>query len=94
MKIKDPIKKELAKITTPPKPDEFANESFFLVMKRILTNKLLMINITGGCFYIISASAFMSFFAKYLEVQFGTAPGGGTLVTGKSIFYLPQTFID
>lgn len=73
------------------KVDEFADEGFFLVMKRILTNKLLMINICGGCFYIISASAFMSFFAKYLEVQFGTAPGGGSLITGKLFFDFQYT---
>ena len=45
-----------------------------------------MANVLGGCFYVISASALMSFLAKYLEVQFGTSPGGGAVITGNFNF--------
>ena len=55
-------------------------------IKRILTNNLLMMNIFSGVFYVLSASAFMNFIAKYLEVQFQTSPGGGTVITGKFTF--------
>ncbi|XP_058794444.1 solute carrier organic anion transporter family member 74D [Phymastichus coffea] len=57
-------------------------KDFPSALKRILTNKLLMLNIFSGVFYVLSATPFMSFVAKYLEVQFSTSPGGGTLITG------------
>ncbi|CAB0041425.1 unnamed protein product [Trichogramma brassicae] len=55
---------------------------FFAATKRILTNKILVSNIFSAVFYILSASPFMSFVVKYLEVQFQTSPGGGTIITG------------
>lgn len=42
-----------------------------------------MLNIFSGVFYVLSAAPFMSFIAKYLEVQFNTSAGGGTLITGE-----------
>ena len=70
--------KEVEKTEEPPTLKDFP--ATFL---RIVTNKLLMANVLGGCFYVISAAAFMNFLSKYLEVQFGTSPGGGTVITGK-----------
>jgi hypothetical protein len=61
-------------------------KEFPKTVKRILMNKLLMLNIFSGVFYVLSASSFMNFISKYLEVQFETSPGGGTIITGKIKF--------
>ncbi|XP_011500421.1 PREDICTED: solute carrier organic anion transporter family member 5A1 [Ceratosolen solmsi marchali] len=57
-------------------------KEFPKTIKRILMNKLLMLNIFSGVFYVLSASSFMNFISKYLEVQFETSPGEGTIITG------------
>lgn len=51
-------------------------------MKRILTNWLLTCNNLSTVFYILGASAYITFLAKYLEVQYGTSAAGGTVITG------------
>lgn len=51
-------------------------------MKRLLTNWLLTCNNLSGVFYILGASAYITFIAKYLEVQYGTSAAGGTVITG------------
>ncbi|XP_014214479.1 solute carrier organic anion transporter family member 4C1 [Copidosoma floridanum] len=51
-------------------------------VKRIMTNKILLCTLFSGLFYVLSASPYISFFAKYLEVQFQTTPGGGTIFVG------------
>lgn len=63
-------------------PEQPSMKEFPKTVKRILTNKLLMCNIFSGVFYILSASPFISFIAKYMEVQFQTGPGGGTIIIG------------
>lgn len=54
-------------------------------MKRLLTNWLLTCNNLSGVFYILGASAYITFIAKYLEVQYGTSAAGGTVITGTYI---------
>ncbi|XP_012523943.1 solute carrier organic anion transporter family member 74D [Monomorium pharaonis] len=51
-------------------------------MKRLLTNWLLTCNNLSGVFYVLGASAYITFIAKYLEVQYGTSAAGGTVIAG------------
>lgn len=51
-------------------------------MKRVLTNWLLTCNNLSTVFYILGASAQITFLAKYLEVQFSTSAATGTVITG------------
>ncbi|XP_017789813.1 PREDICTED: solute carrier organic anion transporter family member 5A1-like [Habropoda laboriosa] len=51
-------------------------------MKRLLTNWLLTFNNLGGVFYVLGASAYITFLAKYLEVQYSTSAAGGTVIAG------------
>ncbi|XP_015609207.1 solute carrier organic anion transporter family member 5A1 [Cephus cinctus] len=55
---------------------------FPTAIKRILTNKLLTCNNLSGVFYVLGASAYITFLAKYLEVQYGTSAAGGTVIAG------------
>ncbi|KAL6263714.1 hypothetical protein P5V15_003800 [Pogonomyrmex californicus] len=51
-------------------------------VKRLLTNWLLTCNNLSGVFYILGASAYITFLAKYLEVQYNTSAAGGTVIAG------------
>ncbi|XP_066600830.1 solute carrier organic anion transporter family member 74D [Prorops nasuta] len=55
---------------------------FPIAMKRILTNWLLTCNNLSGVFYVLGASAYFTFIAKYLEVQYGTSAAGGIVIAG------------
>lgn len=54
-------------------------------MKRVLTNWLLTCNNLSAVFYILGASAYITFLAKYLEVQYGTSAAGGTVIAGMDV---------
>lgn len=62
-----------------PTMREFPN-----AMKRLLTNWLLTFNNLSGVFYVLGASAYITFLAKYLEVQYSTSAAGGTVIAGVS----------
>lgn len=62
-----------------PTMREFPN-----AMKRLLTNWLLTFNNLSGVFYVLGASAYITFLAKYLEVQYSTSAAGGTVIAGMS----------
>lgn len=83
------ISKDLSKTETLEKP---SFEDFMKTMKRLLTNKLILFNMFSGVFCILSISPYMSFIAKYLEVQFQTSPGGGTIIVGRTIHCIPVEF--
>ena len=51
-------------------------------MKRLLTNWLLTFNNLSGVFYVLGASAYITFLAKYLEVQYSTFAANGTVIAG------------
>ncbi|OAD56261.1 Solute carrier organic anion transporter family member 4C1 [Eufriesea mexicana] len=51
-------------------------------MKRLLTNWLLTFNNLSAVFYVLGASAYVTFLAKYLEVQYSTSAAGGTVIAG------------
>ncbi|XP_043494438.1 solute carrier organic anion transporter family member 74D isoform X2 [Polistes fuscatus] len=55
---------------------------FPAAMKRLLTNWLLTCNNLSGVFYVLGASAYITFLAKYLEVQYNTSAAGGTVIAG------------
>ncbi|XP_078039882.1 organic anion transporting polypeptide 33Ea [Augochlora pura] len=55
---------------------------FPTAMKRLLTNWLLTFNNLSGVFYVLGASSYITFLAKYLEVQYSKSAAGGTVVTG------------
>lgn len=55
---------------------------FPAAMGRLFRNKLLMCNITSGIFYILGASAYITFMSKYLEVQFHKSAADATIITG------------
>lgn len=55
---------------------------FPTAMKRLLTNWLLTFNNLSGVFYVLGASAYITFLAKYLEVQYNTSAAGGTVIAG------------
>lgn len=57
---------------------------FPAAMKRLLTNWLLTFNNLSGVFYILGASAYITFLAKYLEVQYSLSAAGGTVIAGGS----------
>jgi len=63
-------------------------------MKRLLTNWLLTCNNLSAVFYILSASAYMTFIAKYLEVQYGTSAAGGIVIAGTYINISTRIFIN
>jgi hypothetical protein len=51
-------------------------------MKRVLTNWLLTCNNLSTVFYILGASTYITFLAKYLEVQYNTSAASGTVIAG------------
>lgn len=55
-------------------------------MKRLLTNWRLTCNNLSAVFYVLGVSAYFTFFAKYLEIQYGTSAAGGTVITGRYIY--------
>lgn len=58
------------------------NDTFVLAFIRLLKNKLLIFNTLGSVFYILGSSAFMTYFSKYLEVQFNKNAAESSLMTG------------
>lgn len=55
---------------------------FFTAFKRVITNKVLMYNIISAIFYILSSSGFITFFSKYMEVQFYKSSADATIIAG------------
>uniref|UniRef100_A0A1I8PEC0 Solute carrier organic anion transporter family member n=1 Tax=Stomoxys calcitrans TaxID=35570 RepID=A0A1I8PEC0_STOCA len=64
------------------KPDFPKLKDFPRALMRLLRNKLLIFNITSGIFYILGASAIMTFLTKYMEVQFHRNSQSATIVVG------------
>lgn len=82
---KPPIQME----STNPIPSETAYiptiREFPKAMKRLLMNPLLTCNNLSAVFYILGASAYITFLAKYHEVQWGMSAAGGTVIAGTYI---------
>ncbi|KAL0126170.1 hypothetical protein PUN28_004945 [Cardiocondyla obscurior] len=79
---KPPIQMEPAN-PMPIEPEHIPTiREFPKAMKRLLTNWLLTCNNLSAVFYILGASAYITFLAKYLEVQYSTSTAGGTVIAG------------
>lgn len=59
------------------------NDTFWIALRRLFKNKILMCNITSTIFYILGASGYMTFMPKYMEVQFHKSSAESTIITGK-----------
>lgn len=59
---------------------------FPTAMRRLLTNRLLTCNNLSTVFYILGASTYITFLAKYLEVQYSAA-ASGIVIAGKHAQY-------
>ncbi|XP_060666847.1 solute carrier organic anion transporter family member 4C1 [Drosophila nasuta] len=57
-------------------------KDFPRALMRLLRNKLLMFNIIAGVFFILSASGFMTFLSKYMEVMFHKSAQKATIIVG------------
>lgn len=55
---------------------------FTEAVKRLIKNKVLMFNIFSGVFYILGSSGYITFIAKYMEVQFHKTAADATIITG------------
>lgn len=64
-------------------------KEFSKVLKRLLTNRIILFNNISGVFYVLGASGFITFFPKFIEVQFGTSSSEGSVLAGDvSLHYL------
>uniref|UniRef100_A0A1B6C2D4 Solute carrier organic anion transporter family member n=1 Tax=Clastoptera arizonana TaxID=38151 RepID=A0A1B6C2D4_9HEMI len=57
-------------------------KEFPAALKRLLKNKLLISNILSSVFYILGGSAYITYLAKYMEVQFHQTAAGASFVIG------------
>lgn len=57
-------------------------KDFPKALKRLFTNRIILCNNVGAVSYILGVSGFITFLAKYLEVQYGTSAAGGTAIAG------------
>ncbi|XP_051170810.1 solute carrier organic anion transporter family member 74D [Leptopilina boulardi] len=55
---------------------------FMTSMKRLMLNPILTCNNLSGVFYILGASAYITFMSKYMEVLFGVSAAGSSMITG------------
>ncbi|KAJ1527748.1 hypothetical protein ONE63_007703 [Megalurothrips usitatus] len=56
-------------------------KAFPAALMRLLQNKLLVVNIWAGIFYILGGSAYITFITKYMEVQFQQSSAKASMVT-------------
>lgn len=95
-----PLNIEKNQSTTRSMPAENEHEykptlkDFITTFIRVTTNKILLANNLSAVFNILGVIPYMTFIAKYLEVQFGTSAAGGTVITGLlSILLFSYTYI-
>lgn len=62
--------------------NEVSVRDFWFALKRLLRNKLLMYNYIANVFYLLGASAYMTYIAKYIEVQFNRDSASSTIISG------------
>ncbi|XP_063703660.1 solute carrier organic anion transporter family member 74D isoform X2 [Culicoides brevitarsis] len=63
------------------------NAGFSEAVYRLIKNKVLMFNIFSGVFYILGSSGYITFIAKYMEVQFHKTAADATIVTGPATLF-------
>ncbi|KAG4075324.1 hypothetical protein HA402_003115 [Bradysia odoriphaga] len=57
-------------------------KNFPAALMRLLTNKLIIFNNIAAIFYILSATTYITFIGRVMEVQFNTSAHGGSILTG------------
>ncbi|KAG8232805.1 hypothetical protein J437_LFUL007959 [Ladona fulva] len=62
--------------------DEPKLKDFPTALARLLRNKILMVNIFAGVFYILGASGYITFLTKYMETQFNQSAAGASIIAG------------
>nr|XP_014286184.2 solute carrier organic anion transporter family member 2A1 [Halyomorpha halys] len=60
-------------------------KDFPTALMRLLKNKLLVINIFSGVFYILGASGYITYMTKYMEIQFQRTSASANIVLGPVI---------
>lgn len=90
LKLNSALQKKCSMESSKPPEAEYTPtiREFPKAVKRLLTNKLLTCNNLSGVFYILGASAYITFSMKYLEVQYGTSAAGGAMIAGAYTFDL------
>ncbi|XP_059613445.1 solute carrier organic anion transporter family member 74D [Phlebotomus argentipes] len=63
-------------------PAKAQMKDFPAALARLFRNKVIMFNLISGIFYILGASGYMTFFAKYIEVQFHKTRSDSTIIAG------------
>ncbi|KAK9505169.1 hypothetical protein O3M35_009279 [Rhynocoris fuscipes] len=77
--------KEKLTIDVPEKKGPPSLKEFPAALKRLLKNKLLVVNIFSGAFYILGASGFITYVNKYIEVQFEKSAASASVIVGPAI---------
>jgi len=62
-----------------------SNAAFPAALKRLLTNKVLMLNNLSGIFFIFGISGYITFLPKYIETQFQQSAARSGLVNGTCV---------
>lgn len=55
---------------------------FPAALRRLLTNKILMLNNCAGVFFVFALSGYLTFLPKYMETQFQQSSSVSGLVNG------------
>jgi len=89
-RLKEDMNSNGVKSDPPPieeKPKAPTMKEFPAALKRICTNKLLVINIFSGIFYILGGTPFITYITKYLEVQFDKSAAGANIIIGPVVVF-------
>uniref|UniRef100_A0A336M246 Solute carrier organic anion transporter family member n=1 Tax=Culicoides sonorensis TaxID=179676 RepID=A0A336M246_CULSO len=68
-------------------PKKQNRATFYEAIYRLIKNKVLMFNIFSGVFYILGSSGYITFIAKYMEVQFHRSSADATTITGPATLF-------
>ncbi|XP_075237516.1 organic anion transporting polypeptide 33Ea [Lycorma delicatula] len=64
------------------KPKAPTLKEFPSALARLLKNKLLIVNILSGVFYILGGSGYITYITKYLEIQFQASAADASFIIG------------
>lgn len=62
-------------------PTQYSSD-FPRALRRLLTNKLLMLNYLSSIFYVLGSNTYHTYLTKYIEVQFNKTAAAATIFTG------------
>lgn len=61
---------------------ELKIEDFFVSLKRLLKNKLVVFKLISEIFYVLAAIGIMVYYSKYMEVMFNRSAADASIITG------------